>query len=323
MRQSNRWNVIIGSLSFGKIFPKHIDRLEKAGCIVHQNCIGRAYKEEELINVLPEMDAIITGTDELTAKVIEKATRLKAIVKHGVGLETIDLKAAHQRAIVVSATPGIIHGSVADLTFALILALARRIVPAHLSVTQGSWNPFFGVELNEKVLGLIGLGRIGKAVAVRAHAFGMKVIAQDPYPDLDFANSRDIEVVQLDDLLEQSDFVSLHTPADTIRLPLIGAKEIETMKRSAYLINTARGVLVDEKALADALAADRLAGAGIDTFINEPPVGNPLLSLKNVVLSPHLGGKTVDGQSKMGEMTVENCLRSLRGEEPVYRVVTG
>jgi D-3-phosphoglycerate dehydrogenase len=320
MSESKTWNVLIGSRSFGKIFPGHIERLEHAGCTVHRNSVGRAYKEEELLELIPEMEAIITGTDELTAAVIKKAKRLKAIVKHGVGLETIDIEAARKRGIIVSATPGIIHHSVADLTLALVLALARRIVPAHLSVAEGSWNPFFGVELNEKVLGLVGMGRIGKAVAVRAQAFGMKVIAQDPYPDREFAETKGIEIVELDELLGRSDFISLHAPAETSRLPLIGDREIEQTKKSAYLINTARGALVDEKALAEALSAKRLAGAGIDAFVDEPPVGSPLLSLENVVLSPHLGGRTVDGQRKMGEMVVENCLRSLRGEEPMYRV---
>jgi D-3-phosphoglycerate dehydrogenase len=316
-----QWHVLIGSRSFGKAFPEHLDRLRQAGCVVHPNSVGRAYNEKELLEVLPGMDAIITGTDELTAKAIHHARELKAIVKHGVGLETIDLKAAAQRNIVVSATPGVIHDSVADLTMALILALARWIVPAHASVVSGSWKPFFGVELNAKVLGIVGLGRIGKAVCKRALCFGMTVTAYDPYPDNEFATVNDVSFRSLGELLELSDFVTLHAAAEQTPKPLIGAAELMRMKKSAFLINTARGVLVDEGALAEALKNKQLAGAGIDAFRHEPPLNSPLLDLDNVVLCPHLGGRTVDGQRKMGEMAIENCLLSLRGEKPVHQVV--
>ena len=162
-----RWRVLIGSRSFGQAIPEHISQLEEAGCEVTRNSIGRAYRAAELIEVLPDMDAIITGTDELTAEVIKAALHLKTIAKHGVGLETIDLEAARARGIVVSATPGAIHDSVADLTLALLLAVARKIVPSHVNTQQGSWQPFFGMELRDKVLGIVGLGRIGKAIAKR------------------------------------------------------------------------------------------------------------------------------------------------------------
>lgn len=316
-----QWHVLIGSRSFGKAFPNHLERLRQAGCVVHPNSVGRAYREEELLEVLPGMDAIITGTDELTANAINHSEQLKAIVKHGVGLETIDLNAASKRGIVVSATPGIIHDSVADLTMALILALARWIIPAHASVASGGWKPFFGVELNEKVLGIVGLGRIGKAVCRRALGFGMVVTASDPYPDTEFGAANTVSFRSLEELLEISDFVSLHASAEQAPNPLIGASELDRMKESAFLINTARGVLVDEESLADALINKRLAGAGIDAFVHEPPENSPLLALDNVVLCPHLGGRTVDGQRKMGEMAIENCMRSLRGEKPLYQVV--
>jgi D-3-phosphoglycerate dehydrogenase len=273
------------------------------------------------MEVLPEMDAIITGTDELTAKVISAASRLKTIVKHGVGLETIDLDTARERGIVVSATPGAIHDSVADLTLALLLAVARKIVPSHLTTRQGLWTPHFGMELRDKVLGIVGLGRIGKAVCVRAQAFGMQVIAVDPYPDETFAAEHEVKFVTLDELLETSDVVSLHAPAEAAEGTLIGFDELKMMKPTALLINTARGSLVDEQALANALRKNRLGGAGLDAFVDEPPVNSPLLDLENVVLTPHIGGRTLDGQRRMGEMAIENCIRVLQGEEPLYRVV--
>jgi D-3-phosphoglycerate dehydrogenase len=316
----SKWRVLIGSRSFGKAIPEHITRLEAAGCEVTRNAVGRAYRAIELMEVLPGMDAIITGTDELTADVIGVADRLKTIVKHGVGLETIDLEAARSRSIVVSATPGAIHDSVADLTMALLLATARKIIPSHLSLQQGLWNPFFGTELRDKTLGIVGLGRIGKAVCLRAQAFGRRVIAYDPYPDETFAAEHDVSFAGLDQLLAVADVVSLHAPAEETDGPLIGVDELVAMKNTALLINTARGRLVDEDALAAALREARLAGAGLDAFVDEPPLGSPLLELDNVVLTPHIGGRTLDGQRRMGEMAIENCLRALQGEPPLYQV---
>ena len=208
----------------------------------------------------------------------------------------------------------------ADLTLALLLAVARKIVPSHLNTQQGSWKAFFGMELRDKVLGIVGLGRIGKAVCVRAQAFGMQVIAFDPYPDETFAAERSVKFVSQGELLAASDVVSLHAPAEATEGTLIGPDELKTMKPTAILINTARGSLVDEDALAGALHKSRLGGAGLDAFVNEPPVGSPLLELENVVLTPHIGGRTLDGQRRMGEMAIENCIRALRGEAPLYQV---
>jgi D-3-phosphoglycerate dehydrogenase len=273
-----------------------------------------------LLEAIQGIDAIITGTDELTARVIGSARQLKTIAKHGVGLETIDLAAARARGIVVSFTPGTIHDSVADLTMALLLALARKIVPAHLSTQQGSWKPFFGMELRDTTLGLVGLGRIGKAVCLRAQAFGMRVLAHDPYPDESFAAEHDVTFVSLAELLKASDVVSLHAAAEQVHGTLIGGDELQLMKPSALLVNTARGQLVDEAALVEALRENRLGGAGIDAFAHEPPVGSPLLGLDNVVLTPHLGGRTQGGQRRMGEIAIQNCLRALRGEVPLFPV---
>ncbi len=320
MKPESRWRVLIGSRSFGRAIPEHITQLEEAGCEVIPNGVGRAYRVAELLDLLPGMDAIITGTDQLTAEVINAADQLKTIVKHGVGLETIDLEAAKARGIVVSATPGAIHDSVADLTMALLLALARNIVPSHLSTQAGSWKATFGVELRGKTLGIVGLGRIGKAVCVRAQAFGMRIVATEPYPDNAFAAAWDIAFVPLKELLTISDVLSLHAPAEATAGPLISEEELKMMKPTALLINTARGQLVDEAALAAALTEGRLAGAGLDAFVNEPPAGSPLLSLDNVVLTPHIGGRTLGGQRRMGEMAIENCLLALRGEPPLYEV---
>jgi phosphoglycerate dehydrogenase-like enzyme len=309
MAPEKRWRVLIGSKSFGQIFPEHLRQLEQGGCEIIPNGVGgRAYRADELLDALRGVHAIITGTDELTGAVINAADSLKTIAKHGVGLETIDLAAAKAKGISVSSTPGAIHDSVADLA-------------VHLATVQGGWKSPFGVELRDKVMGLIGLGRIGKGVAVRAKGFGMKLVAYDPFPDTAFAAEHGVMFMDIDDLLRTADVVSLHAAAEQIQGTLINARRIQLMKPTAFFLNTARGSLVDEAALATALREKRLAGAGLDAFANEPPIGSPLLSLDNVVVTPHMAGRTLDGARRMGEITVENCLRSLRGEKPLYQVI--
>jgi D-3-phosphoglycerate dehydrogenase len=314
------WRVLIGSKSFGKAFPEHLERLREGGCEVVPNAVGRPYRAAELRESLKGIDAMVTGTDELTAEVIRGADRLKTIAKHGVGLDSIDLAAARARGIVVSATFGAVHDSVADFTMALLLAAARGIVPAHLATRAGRWKGFMGMELRGKTLGIVGLGKIGKEVSLRAMAFGMRVVAHDPRPDTGFAEAHGIPFLPLGELLVLSDIVSLHAGLEQADRPLLGPAEIGAMKRGAILINAGRGHLVDEDALAGALASGALGGAGLDVFQREPPEGSPLLALENVVLTPHMAGDTMDSRRRMGEITVENVLRVKRGERPLCPV---
>lgn len=316
----NRWHVLIGSKSFGKAYPEHLKRLEEAGCEIIPNQIGRAYRAAELRTALAGVDAIVTGTDELTAEVIMSADGLKLIAKHGVGLDSIDLGAARTKGVVVAATFGAVHDSVADLTMALLLAVARGIVPAHLSTKSGLWKGFVGMELRGKILGIVGLGRIGKEVALRAKGFGMEVVACDPYPDSAFAAEHRITFLSLADLLTQADVVSLHAGLASAKHPLLGATELRAMKIGAILINTGRGYLVDEQALVDALRDGKIRGAGLDVFAEEPPAESPLLVLENVVLTPHMAGDTRDARRRLGEITVENIVRVKRGEPPLCPV---
>jgi D-3-phosphoglycerate dehydrogenase len=314
------WRVLIGSRSFGQVFPEHIRRLEEAGCDVIPNGVGRAYRANELQSALVGVDAIITGTDELTADVIHGADKLRVIAKHGIGLETIDLAAARAKRIVVSATPQASSDSVADLTLALLLAVARKLVPAHLSTVSGGWKAYTGTELRGKVLGIIGLGRIGQQVCLRGQGFGMHVVAHDPYAQQEFVAAHHVTLLPMAQLLATADVVTLHVAAEQVQCPLLGAAEMAAMKQGALLLNTARGALVDEIALAEALRSGHLGGAGIDAFENEPPTGSPLLALENVVLTPHIGGRTYDGLRRMGEQTIENVLRPLRGEPPLFEI---
>jgi D-isomer specific 2-hydroxyacid dehydrogenase, NAD binding domain len=204
---------------------------------------------------------------------------------------------------------------------ALLLALARNLVAVHLATKQGGWKSPFGMELRDKLIGIVGLGRIGKGVALRAKGFGMKLAAYDPYPEKAFAAEHEITLMELDDLLQVADVVTLHAAAEQVDGALIHADRLQRMNPTAFLINTARGSLVDETALATALKEKRIAGAGLDAFINESPTSSPLLELDNVVLTPHMAGRTLDGVRRMGEITVENCLRGLRREAPLYPVV--
>ncbi len=315
------WRVLIGSRSFGRATQEPLRRLQAAGCEVIPNTLGRAYRAEELRTALRDADAIITGVDQLTAEVLDSADRLRVISKHGVGLDNIDLQAARARGIVVTMTPDAIHESVADLTLALLLALARRIVPAHNSTYSGHWARFIGIELRDMILGIIGLGRVGKGVAARARAFGMQVLAYDVFHDETFASQHEITFVELDELLAHSDFISLHAALNSGTAHLIGASELARIKPTAYLINTARGGLVDEAALVEALRGQRLAGAALDVFQTEPLGANsPLLQCENVLLTPHIAGQTEMGLQRIDEMAAENVLRVLRNEPPLYRV---
>lgn len=275
-----------------------------------RNTLGRAYRAAELAEALRGVDAIVTGTDELTGDVIRGAGSLRAILKHGVGLDNVDLEAARERGIVVATTPGAMVDSVADHTIALLLAVVRRVVPAHASVAAGEWRRFGGFDLRGRTLGLVGFGRIAREVCVRAQAFGMEVVAHDPFAE----PAPGVPLVPLNELLGRADVVSLHAALPRGSPPLLGPRELLLLGPEAILVNTARGTLVDEQALAQALREGRIGGAALDVFASEPPAGSPLLGLENVVLTPHLGGQTVDALRRMGEMTVDNCLAALRAD---------
>jgi D-3-phosphoglycerate dehydrogenase len=255
---------------------------------------------EELKKEIEDTDALIirSGT-KVTKEIIEHAKRLKVIGRAGTGLDNVDVAKATEKGIVVMNVPGGNTLSAAEHTFALLLSLARRIPQANATVKSGVWDrkKFMGVELNGKVLGIIGLGRIGSIVAERALCFKMKVLGYDPYVSPEVAKEKGIELVSLDELLSQSDFVTIHTPLTKETYHLLNKERISKMKKGAYLINCARGGIVDENALYEALVSGHLAGAALDVFEKEPvPPDYPLLKLDNVVVTPHLGASTVEAQ---------------------------
>ncbi|HID73935.1 MAG TPA: hydroxyacid dehydrogenase, partial [Thermoplasmata archaeon] len=239
----------------------------------------------------------------------------------GVGVDNIDVEAATERGIPVVYAPTGATISVAELTFAHMLALARHIPAADASMREGRWakKELKGTELHGKTLGLIGVGRIGRAVAERAVAFGMEVIAYDPFLTEEQIAGCHARKVELDDVIEGADFISLHLPLTPETKGLIGEEELGRMKPTAYLINCSRGGIVDEEALVRAVEAGKIAGAGLDVYGSEPPEGD-ILRMPNSVLTPHLGASTVEGQARAGRIVAEQVLMVLRGERAQFRV---
>jgi glyoxylate reductase len=265
---------------------------------------------------------LCTITDRIDQELLEHAPALKVIANFGVGFEHIDVEAATRRGIPVTNTPGVLTDSTADLTLALILATARRVVEGDRRVRAGKfqyWAPllFLGADVSGKTLGLIGLGRIGQAVAQRAAGFGMKLIYYSR-TRLQPAREHELQVsfAPLDTLLREADFVSLHVPLSPQTRHLIGSRELQLMKPTAYLINTARGPVVDEAALVEALRRGEIRGAGLDVYEREPALTPGLADLGNVVLLPHVGSASIETRTRMAQMAVDNLLAGLKGDQP-------
>jgi D-3-phosphoglycerate dehydrogenase len=277
----------------------------------------------KLLEVLPEYDALVvrSGT-KVTAEVLAAGTKLRVVGRAGTGVDNIDVDAATRRGIVVVNAPASNSVAVAELTIGLILSLARQIPQAHASLQGGKWerNKFMGFEVRGKTLGLVGLGRIGAEVARRARGLEMSVLAYDPVVSTDRAAQLGVTLATLDDVLAQSDFVSLHVPLIDSTRNLINAARLGQMKPTAYVINAARGGTVDEAALAEALERKQIAGAAFDVFSKEPPTENPLLGHPRVITLPHLGASTVEAQALTGVDVAEGVIDALKGSTPRYAV---
>lgn len=270
---------------------------------------------DALLQNISNFDALVVRSrTKVIAPIIDAATRLRVIGRAGVGLDNIDTNAAARRGIAVVNSPVSAMISVAEHTIGMMLALARSIPQADASLRKGAWekNKFMGVELNGKTLGIIGLGRIGSMVAMRAVVFGMRVLAFDPYITPERAQEFGATLLDsLDELLAQSDFISIHTPLMPTTRGLIGDEEIAKMKPNVRMIFCARGGVVDEKALLSALENKKIAGAALDVFENEPPGENPLLKHPNVVVTPHLGAMTEEAQTRAAVDVAEQVVKIL------------
>lgn len=282
--------------------------------------------KEGLMRIIGDYDAAIVAVPPFDREVLSMAPRLRVISRVGVGFDTVDVRAAVERGIRVAITP-VLSETVAETTFALMLAAARKIPQAHIYVTGGRWRKrterdlFMGVDLFRKVLGIIGLGRIGSVVAKRGRAFEMTVLYYDMVrrPELE---AEGVGYRKLDGLLAEADFLSVNVPLTGETTGMIGERELRLMKKTAILVNTSRGAVIDEKALCVALKEGWIAAAALDVFEEEPiSPDSPLLTLDNVVLTPHIGGATVECRRRCIAMAVENTVRVLKGEPPLHSAV--
>jgi len=271
----------------------------------------------QLLAALPEADAVlIRSATQMDPEAIAAGTKLKVIARAGVGLDNVDVKAATQAGVMVVNAPTSNIVSAAELAVALLLSVARNVVPANIALKNGEWkrSKYNGVELSEKTVGIVGLGRIGVLVAQRLSAFGVKLIAYDPYVQPARATQIGVRLVPLDELMRESDFITVHLPKTPETAGLIGEEQLKLAKPTMYLINAARGGIVDEDALFRAISDGRVAGAGLDVYAKEPCTDSPLFALESVVATPHLGASTDEAQEKAGISVAKSVRLALGGE---------
>lgn len=313
--------VLIAPMTLAGLDGAFVHTLRDAGFeLVYPNK-GWQLSEEELFEFLPGIKAALAGSEPYTARVLAAYPQLRVVARVGVGYDAVDVEAATKIGCAVTITPGTNEGSVAEHTFALMLGLSREVVPQHLGVKSGGWPRRATLPLRGRTLGIAGLGRIGKAVALRGAAFGMKLLAYDPVPDTAFAEHHHITLVPFERLLAESDYLTLHLPVSVQSRKLINRETLARMKPTAFLINTARGAVVNEDDLLEALRNRRIAGAGLDVFEQEPPGKHPLFELDNVLLTPHAAGADTQSRDDMALSAAKAIVSLARGEWPAEKVV--
>lgn len=309
--------VVATARSFCATDGPHQERIREAGMELVLAAAEKPLDAAALQDAIRDADAAILGLDACDASVLEACPRLRVVSRYGVGLDSVDLASARRLGIAVTNTPGANTTAVAELTLGSILSLARRLPQAVAATRTGSWSRTTGWELSGKTLGVIGYGRIGQAVADLGRAFGMHVVASDPFaPPSDGTPSLTVE-----ELLERADVVTLHVGLSEDTRHLIDRAGLARMKPGAVLVNTARGGLVDEDALARALRSGQLSGAAADAFEHEPPGSSPLLAIDTFLPTPHLGAATAEATARMGRMATQNVLDVLQGRTPAHLVV--
>jgi glyoxylate reductase len=314
------WKVLITARVFDVVGKQALDLLQENGCEVVGPPQFGPYKLNELLPRLEGVDATLCSPDQYNATALKSssAAKLKIISRWGVGYDSIDFAEATKQGIVVAYTPGMLNETVADWAWALLLGIARRVPQAHSSVAKGEWAHHWGHDVHGKTLGVIGCGRIGQAVARRASGFDMRVIGYDVAPCKEKTN---IEFVSLDELLRESDFISLHAALTPENRGLIGEAQLRKMKSTAYLVNTARGPLIDEHGLTRALKEGWIAGAALDVFSTEPlPADNPLRTAPNLVLAPHQASFARETGEKVSLAAAEAIVELMHGRKPRWVV---
>ncbi len=312
--------VLIAAPDFGRTGDEALRLLREANCAIIPNPNNTKLTEDALIALIVDADAIIAGTEPITARVLDAAPRLKVIARRGVGVDSVDVAAATARGIPVAITAGVLTDAVADHAMALILSVARRIPHLDRLVKTGGWDRAPTVDVNGKTLGIVGFGTIGRAVARRAAGFGMRMLAFDIAPNAAAAASLGVTLCDLETLLGESDFVTLHVALTPATRGMINDAALRQMKPTAFLINTSRGAVVDEAALLQTLREGRLAGAGLDVFHEEPTRNLDLVRLERVVATPHVASHTAETLARMERSCAEAVLAAVRGERPAHIV---
>lgn len=312
-------------LVLGQLNEQLSKRLEK---IAEIQCIHReeALPEDVLLEQLRDKNAVVSEPlDTISSAIMDACKNLKIIANRAVGFDNVEIPEATKRGIIVTNTPGVLDAATADLAMALLLSTTRRVCEADRYVRAGKWSGFksdlmLGPDLDGKTMGIIGMGRIGKAFAKRAGAFGLKLIYSRSSPpdetDRNLASELGAERIELDELLQNSDFISIHCPLNDETRGLIGQRELDLMKPECILINTARGAIIDEPALVSHLVNGKILGAGLDVFAHEPNVPEELLTLDNVVLLPHIGSACFETRFRMSELAVDSIISAFAGKRP-------
>jgi phosphoglycerate dehydrogenase-like enzyme len=314
--------VLIATALLAHLDKPFLHALRKAGLDVVYPREPKQLAEDEILRELAGVSATLAGSEPYSRRVIEANPRLRVIARNGVGYDAVDTAAATERGIAVTIAPGGNHESVAEHALALMFTVARRIVPQHEAIRAGSWKRLVGVPLRGRILGLVGLGRIGRAVAARAGALGLRVVAYEPAPDAEFVRKHQIALAPLDHVLAEADFLSLHAPLVPDTRHLIDDRALRLMKPTAILINTSRGDVVCEPDLVRALEEGRLAGAGLDVFAAEPlPADHPLLKMPNVVCTAHTAGTDTQALDEMALMAATSIVALSQGQWPEGQVV--
>jgi D-3-phosphoglycerate dehydrogenase len=309
-----KWRVLVTCPHLQRTIDRYRDWLTEQGVELEVPSLVQQLSEEELLDMIPRFDGVIAGDDPFTERVLEKGKRLKVVAKWGIGLDAIDQTAAQRLGIHVCNTPDVFADEVADVTIGYMILLVRQLHQLDRAVRRGEWVKIPGQSLKGKTLGVIGVGSIGRATIERATVMGMKVLGYDvaTVPE-DFVAKTQLQLVELDTLLEQSDFISLHCNLTSDNYHLLGKREFSSIKPGSYLINTARGALIDEEALVDALQQKRLAGAALDVFEREPlPQEHPLRQFDNCIFGTHNASNTEEAVDHVNQMAIDNLLKVLQ-----------
>ena len=305
--------ILITPKSFFRAKDKADEIFSQYDLEIVENNTGKTLTKQQMLELCSDVDGVIVGLDPMDKEVLRNARKLKAISKYGVGLDNIDLNVAQELGIKVRRAEGANTRSVAELAIGLFFALSRNIPKAVINVKDGRWDRAIGTEIGAKIVGIIGFGAIGRDVARMASGLDMEIMAYDPYfSDAELTKAMDVKMTNMDEILEKADFITLHLPLNEETNKIINSKTLSKMKQTAYLVNTARGELVDEDALYNALKNGIIAGAAQDVFSHEPPdKQNKLLALDNFILTPHIGAYTKEATERMVATSAKNLIEML------------